>query len=85
MGKEGFIKELSKITGLDENKCTIVNSILEDTSLIGKVNKDKIIKALKEKLKLSDKEAEKIYEKAMGLIKKSMTKKIKDFLKRKKV
>ncbi len=84
MGKEGFIKELSKITGLDENKCTIVNSILEDTSLIGKVNKEKIIKALKEKLKLSDKEAEKIYEKAMNLIKKSMKKKIKDFLKRKK-
>ncbi len=84
MNKEGFITELSKITGLDENKCTIINSILEDSSLIGKNSKEKIIKALQEKLKLSEKDAEKIYEKAMSIITKSMKKKITDFLKRKK-
>lgn len=84
MNKEGFIKELSKITGLDENKCTIVNSILEDSSLIGKASKDKIIKALKEKLKLSDKQAEEVYEKAMSLVTKTVTKKITDMFKKKK-
>ena len=84
MNKEGFITELSKITGLDENKCTIINSILEDSSLIGKASKDKIIKALKEKLKLSDKQAEEVYEKAMSLVTKTVTKKITDMFKKKK-
>ena len=41
MNKEEFIKELVKLTNLSEEKCTTINSILEDTFLIGKNNKEK--------------------------------------------
>lgn len=77
MNKEGFIKELSDITGLDKEKCTIINSVIEDTFLIGKKSKNKMIEGFKEKLNLSDEEAEKIYETAMELITTSMKEKIK--------
>ena len=43
MNKSEFIKELSKQTGYDEEKCIVINSIVEDTFIIGKKNKDKMI------------------------------------------
>lgn len=41
MNKTKFIQELCKRTKLEEEKCTIVNSILEDNFLIGKKIKKK--------------------------------------------
>ena len=78
MNKSGFIKELAKKTGLDEAKTTIINSIIEDTSLIGIKSKNKMIEGFKEKLNLTEEEAETIYETAMDIITTSMKNKLKN-------
>lgn len=63
-----FVKELSKHTGYDEQKCIEINNIIEDTSIIGKKNKDKMIENFKNKLNLKEDEANKIYETAMNIL-----------------
>lgn len=68
MNKEKFIKELEKNTKLDNDKCIIINSILEDHFLIGKNNKEKIVTDIKNKLNIQTEEAENIYESAMNII-----------------
>lgn len=68
MNKEKFIKELQNVTGLDNNKCTIINSILEHHFIIGKNNKEKITNDMMVQLQITNKEAEKIYELAMSII-----------------
>lgn len=77
MNKENFIKKLSEKTGLSEEKCTVINSVIEDTFLIGKKSKEKMIEGFKEKLNLKEEETEKIYEEAMSLITTSMKDKLK--------
>lgn len=68
MNKTKFIEELSKKTNLDEEKCIIINDILEDNFLIGKNNKEKIVNSLREKLNIERIEAEKLYETAADII-----------------
>lgn len=68
MNKEKVIKELERVTGLDNNKCTIINSILEDHFLLGKNNKEKIVTDIKTRLNITSEGAEKIYEDAMSII-----------------
>lgn len=77
MNKEDFIKKLSELTNLSEEKCTTINNILEDTFLIGKNNKEKMIKKLEEKLEITKEEAESIYEKAMSVLATSLKDKLK--------
>ena len=43
MNRSEFIKELSKQTSYNEERCNIINNILENTFIIGKKNKEKII------------------------------------------
>lgn len=43
MNKSEFIKELSKQTSYNEERCNTINNIVEDTFIIGKKNKEKII------------------------------------------
>ncbi len=68
MNKNEFIKELEKVTGLDNNKCTIINNILESHFIIGRKNKEKIISDITSQLSVSNEEAENIYESAMSII-----------------
>lgn len=68
MNKEKFIKELEEVTGLDNGKCTIINSILEDHFLLGKNNKEKIVTDIKIRLNVTSEESEKIYEFTMSII-----------------
>lgn len=68
MNKEKFIRELENITGLDNNKCTVINSILESHFLLGKNNKEKIINDIMLQLQMTNETAEKIYESAMSII-----------------
>lgn len=68
MNKEKFIKELEKVTGLDNGKCTIINSILENHFIIGKNNKEKMVSDVMEQLEITREEAEKIYESAMSIL-----------------
>lgn len=68
MNKSEFIKELSKQTGYDEERCKKINDVIEDTFLIGKKNKEKMIASFIEKLGIDENEANKIYESAMQII-----------------
>lgn len=67
MNKNEFIKELSNKLGYEDEKCVIINSIMEDTFILGKKNKEKMIEKFKEQLNVNDEEANKIYETAMGI------------------
>ena len=53
MNKERFIKELENVTGLDNEKCIIINNILESNFIIGKKNKEKIVSDVLEKLEMT--------------------------------
>ena len=61
MNKTRFIKKLSDKLGYDEEKCTMINSIIEEHFIIGKNNKEKILVDLIEKLGISEAEANQIY------------------------
>ena len=77
MNKEKFIEELSGRIGLDKEKCTVINSIIEDTFLIGNKSKEKMIESFKEKLNIDLEKSEKIYEEAMSIITTHMKDKLK--------
>lgn len=68
MNKKKFIEELESVTGLDKDKCVIVNDILESNFIVGKKNKEKIVSDLMEKLDLTTSEAEILYDSAMSII-----------------
>lgn len=77
MNKMGFIKELSKQTGYDEQKCILINNIIENYFIFGRKNKDKIIKDLQIKTSLNEDDAENVYDIGVKII----TMEIKDKLK----
>lgn len=77
MNKTGFIKELSKQTGYDEEKCILINSIIENHFIIGRKNKEKIIKELQIKAKLNEDDSENIYDISMKIITSEIKNKIK--------
>lgn len=62
MNKTGVIKELSKETGYNEEKCSVINSVIENYFIFGRKNKDKIIKDLQVKASLSEDDAENVYD-----------------------
>lgn len=77
MNKELFIKELESVTGLSNDKCIIINDILENHFIIGKNNKEKIINEIVTKIGITNTEAEKIYEASMSIISTGIKDKIK--------
>ena len=68
MNKIGFIKELSKQTGYDGQKCILINDIIENYFIFGRKNKDKIIKDLQINASLNEDDAENIYDISMKII-----------------
>ena len=62
MNKSEFIKELSKQTSYNEERCNTINNIVEDTFIIGKKNKEKIIEKFEKQINLDENEANKLYE-----------------------
>ena len=68
MNKTGFIKELSKETGYDEQKCILINDIIENYFIFGRKNKEKIIKDLQVKAGLSEDDSENVYDISMKII-----------------
>lgn len=76
MNKKEFINTLQKELNYDEDKCIIINYILENTFLLGKKNKDIMISEFISKLDISSDEAEKIYEIAMSILSKELKNKI---------
>ena len=68
MNKSAFVKELSKQTGYDDEKCNMINSIIEDTFFIGKKNKEKIIEKFENQLSINQNEANELYDAVMSII-----------------
>lgn len=68
MNKKEVIKKLGEVTNLSEEKCIIINDILEEHFIIGKNNKENIISDISEKLETTKEESENIYELAMSII-----------------
>lgn len=76
MNKKEFIKELSQLTNLDEEKCAKINEILESHLIIGKKGKEQIINDLIEKLGLDEDKANNIYNTCMDILGKKIKEKI---------
>lgn len=68
MNKNGFIEKLSKQTGYDEEKCILINNIIENHFILGRKNKDKIIKDLQVKASLSEDDSENVYDISIKII-----------------
>lgn len=68
MNKTEFIKALVQKTGYDEAKCAQINSILEDTFIIGKEHRAELVQKFQEQMQLTADEAESLYEDVMGLV-----------------
>ncbi len=76
MNKRGFIQELSKALDYSEEKCNIINNILETNFFISKKSKGKIVEELRLQLEISEKEAERIYLVAIEILKRELKKKM---------
>lgn len=68
MNKTGFIKELSEQTGYNEERCILINDIIENHFILGRKNKDKIVEDLQTKINLSEDDAQSIYNISMRII-----------------
>ena len=77
MNKKRFIEELSKELNYSENKCIIINEILESNFVISKKSKEAIINELISKLEIESDEANRIYDISVKLIKEEVKDKIK--------
>lgn len=77
MNKNGFIKELSKQTGYDEEKCILINNVIENYFIFGRKNKDKIIRDLQVKASLSEDDSENVYDISMKIIAEEIKNKLK--------
>lgn len=85
MNKTDIINELIKKTNLSEEKCAnLINNVIGDSFVVGKVNKEKIISKISKELKISKEEAEKIYETIASILAKGIKNKIKNLFKSKK-
>lgn len=81
MNKIGFIKELSKQTGYDEEKCILINDIIENYFIFGRKNKDKIMKDLQIKVGLNEDDSENVYDITMRILTEEMKNKLKHLFK----
>lgn len=77
MNKNDVLKEIQEKLNLEEEKCKKINSIFEETFIIGKKNKDTIISRLKEEINVTEEDANHIYEKVMDAIGGGILEKIK--------
>lgn len=68
MNKNGFINELSRQTGYGEEKCILINDVIENHFIFGKKNKNKIIQDLQLKASLSEDDSENVYDISMKII-----------------
>lgn len=76
MNKREFIKRLQEETGYGEDRCAIVNEVIENNFIFSKKNKQKVIDSLMLKSFTED-EAENIYDIAMRIIASEIKDKVK--------
>lgn len=77
MNKRDFINELSTTLSYSEDKCIIINDILENNFFISKKNKDKIIEEFIKNLNVNNEEAINIYDVAVRIVKGEIKNKLK--------
>ena len=77
MNKNEFLKELSKKTGYDKEKCILINSVIENYFIFGRKNKDKIIKDLQIKANLNENDSENVYDIWVKIINEEIKNKLK--------
>ena len=77
MNKNGFIKELSKQSGYDEEKCILINNVIENYYIFGRKNKDNIIKDLQTKARLNEDDSENVYDIWVNIITEEIKNKLK--------
>ncbi len=68
-------KLLQEKTSRSETECIIINDILNSHFIIGKNNKEKICEDFKEKLSLTDEQADDLYNQCMEIIVKKIFRK----------
>lgn len=78
MNKNDVINELVNKLGFDEEKCTLINKVVEENFIVGEKNKDAMVKQFIEKVGVSEEEAEKIYETVIGVVVKGFLNKMKN-------
>lgn len=83
MNKKEFIKELSKQTGYDETRCSLINNVIENYFIFGRKNKEKIIKELQIKASLDEDDSENVYDISMKIITGEIKNKLKHPFKKK--
>ena len=67
-------QKLKELTNRSDEEITIIDEILNNHFIIGKNNKEKIIVDLKEKLKITDDEADNLYNQCSEIIVKGIFK-----------
>lgn len=67
--------KLKELTNLSDEQVNIIDEILNNHFIIGKNNKEKIIPDFKEKLNLTDEEADNLYNQCSEIIVKGIFKK----------
>ena len=72
MNKEKVINKLIENTNRSTDECNIIYDVLNNNGIIGRKNKERIKSDFIKKLKVSEKEANEIYNICMGIV-------IKDF------
>ena len=77
MNKSGFIKQISKELNVDETKARQIADLLEENFLIGKKNKENTIQLFVDNLKVTEEEANEIYNKCIDVIKDNLVQKVK--------
>lgn len=68
MNKKEFVLKLSKELNYSEDKCMMINDILESNFFLSKKNKDKIIEELVAKLNIDNEEAKNTYDMVVKII-----------------
>lgn len=68
MNKQDFLNQLSIELSYSQDKCLIINEILENNFFISKKNKDKIIEEFMQILNVDNEEATHIYNTAIKII-----------------
>ena len=77
MNKNVFIKELAKKTEYDEEKCILINNVIENYFIFGRKNKQRIIKELQIKASINEDESENVYDISIKIIMEEIKNKLK--------
>ncbi len=72
MNKTEFINKLEEELKYDREKCSAINSVIEDTFIFGRHKKEKMVEKFTQELKMSNEEAEHVYEVVSSIISKGI-------------